>query len=74
VRYVHGGWQSLVDAVQACAVGAGVEIMQGVRAASVEHAGMVRGVLLADGRRLPASAVVTAVDPRGLASLVPAGR
>lgn len=62
VRYLDGGWQTLVDGLAHVAAGHGVVIRTGVRVAAVEH-GTRLAVVLDDGSRLPASSVVLAVDP-----------
>jgi phytoene desaturase len=64
---VRGGVRRLVDAVRDRAVGCGATVRTGARVQSVTHAGgRVDGVVLADGRRLPADIVVSAVDARQL--------
>jgi phytoene dehydrogenase-like protein len=73
VRYLHGGWQSLVDALREVALRAGVEIRAGARARSVEQDGRVRGVALADGA-IPAAAVVLALGPAEASELVSGGQ
>jgi phytoene dehydrogenase-like protein len=70
VMYVDGGWQTLVDAVRHRAEQAGVQIETGVAVASIEHDSQVSAVVTRDGRRLPARAVVAAVEPRALAALL----
>jgi phytoene dehydrogenase-like protein len=71
VMYVDGGWQTLVDAVLRSAQDAGVQIETGVAVARIEHDPQVRAVVLRDGRRLAARAVIAAVEPSALASLLP---
>jgi phytoene dehydrogenase-like protein len=71
VQYVDHGWQTLVDAVAQRAAAAGVRIELGSAAARIEHDGRARAVVMQDGKRWPASAVVAAVAPRVLASLLP---
>ena len=72
VMYVDGGWQSLLDPLLARAEAAGVQLELGVAAERIEHAGnAVRAVVTRDGRRLPARAVVAAVEPALLAALLP---
>ncbi|HMI92512.1 MAG TPA: FAD-dependent oxidoreductase, partial [Polyangiales bacterium] len=72
VMYVDGGWQSLIDAVLARAEAAGVQLDLGVAVERIEHAGSaVRAVVTRDGRRVPARAVVAAVEPAVLAALLP---
>jgi phytoene dehydrogenase-like protein len=72
VMYVDGGFQSLVDAVHARALEAGVQIELGVGVDRIEYAqGSVHAVLTADGRRWPALAVIAAVEPSALARMLP---
>jgi phytoene dehydrogenase-like protein len=70
VLYLDGGWQTLVDGLRAAAQQQGVRFVAGVRVARVEHDGAARGVVLADGRRLDADAVVLAVEPPAAAELL----
>jgi len=64
VLYLDGGWQTIVDGLAGAAVDAGARIEAGTRAEAVEtEGGRVSGVRTADGRRLPAQAVVLAVPP-----------
>jgi len=63
VLYLDGGWQTLVDALGAAAERAGARIVSGARAVRLDHDGAVRAVVLADGTRVKARAVVLAVDP-----------
>ena len=45
VRYIDGGWQTLVDGLRAAAEQAGVSIVSGTRVETVEHQdGRVQGV------------------------------
>jgi phytoene dehydrogenase-like protein len=71
VRYVDGGWQTLVDAVAQRAEAAGVKIELGSGAARIERDHRARAVVTQDGLTLPASAVIAAVPPRALAALLP---
>ena len=72
VMYVDGGWQSMLDALRERALAAGVQLELGVAADRIEHAGgVVNAVVLRDGRRLPAAAVIAAVEPAALASFLP---
>jgi phytoene dehydrogenase-like protein len=74
VKYVDGGWQTLVADLQNKAVAAGVSIMTDCRVESVEHnSGRVAGVRLSDGSFLAAEAVVLAVGPDEASRLVDAG-
>lgn len=70
VYYLHGGWQTLVDGLRAAALAAGVRIETGRRVAGVEHDRTVRAVLLADGTHLPARAVILAVGPDTVRTLL----
>jgi len=70
VLYLDGGWQTLVDGLRRAAEQAGVRIVSGARVASLDHDGAVRGVVLADGARRAAGAVVLAVDPAAALALV----
>ena len=67
VLYLHGGWSSLVEGLADVVRANGGELLTRSTAASVDHDGdVVHGVTLADGRALPAAAVVIAVnDPSG---------
>jgi phytoene dehydrogenase-like protein len=72
VLYLHGGWSSLTDGLEAVVRSHGGVIETGVRVDAVDHDDeTVRGVTLADGRTHRADAVVLAVnDPRRAASLL----
>lgn len=67
VMYLDGGWQPLVDALVAQLQRAQVPIELGTSVQRIER----DAVLLADGRRLKARHVIAAVDPPGLARLMP---
>lgn len=70
VLYVHGGWQSIVEALRARAIEAGAEIRLSARAVSIDG----RRVRLADGSSIdagPGGAVVVAAGPSVAADLVP---
>lgn len=72
VMYLDGGWQTLVDAVTKRAIEAGAQIELGSGAARIEHDGReLQAVLTRDGRRITASAVIAAVEPRVLGTLLP---
>jgi phytoene dehydrogenase-like protein len=85
VRYLDGGWQTLVDGVAAAALVAGaivwaraavsaVSVVSDLSpaTASASRAGVPRlRVRLADGRALEASAVILAAGPHAAASLLP---
>jgi phytoene dehydrogenase-like protein len=71
VLHVHGGWASLVDALQMAATADGVEIMRGTRAVAVHaRAGRVTSVALANGESVPAGAVIIATSPRTVRELL----
>ncbi|WP_434597721.1 phytoene desaturase family protein [Streptomyces sp. A5-4] len=70
VRYVDGGWRSVVDALLGRAAALGVVVRTGARAASVEG-GSTPYVRLADGRGIRARAVVVAgLSPRAAGALL----
>jgi phytoene dehydrogenase-like protein len=73
VRYLDGGWQRLVDALEDRARAAGVEIVSGARVESVAHDTAVRGVVLAGGERREADAVILALGPAEASALVLGG-
>ncbi|MBX3055327.1 MAG: NAD(P)/FAD-dependent oxidoreductase [Anaerolineae bacterium] len=71
VRYLDGGWQTLVDGLRAAAETAGVTIHTGARVMSVhEHPGHAT-IFLADGQTIQATAVILAVDPQTASQLLP---
>ena len=71
VVYLDGGWQTLVDGLQAAAEAAGARIVTGARVTSIEQHGGASLVTLDDGRRLVAGSVILAVGPRAAARLLP---
>lgn len=73
VRYLDGGWQSMVDGLETKAREAGVVLHEGLpaRALEMQPAPVVR---LRDGRGLAADAVVLALGPREASALVEGGR
>ncbi|MFP2924333.1 phytoene desaturase family protein [Pyxidicoccus sp. 3LG] len=82
VRYLDGGWSSLVDALEAAARGAGAKLETSAKVESVflrNHGqgqgygpgAHVRGVRFADGTTLEPDAVVIAGGPADVAALVP---
>jgi phytoene dehydrogenase-like protein len=73
VRYLDGGWQSLVDALEVRAAEAGVELRRGAKVDRVTHDGAARGVELAGGERFPADAVILAGGPGEASALVDGG-
>ena len=70
VLYLDQGWGSLVKRLQSTGEVAGVQFVTGAKVASVEGDGIARGVRLADGRFVEASAVVLAVDPGTASRLI----
>lgn len=74
VLYLHHGWSSLVGALADVVRAGGGELLTGTPVEAVEHDDGVHAVRLADGRTLPATAVVVAVnDPRRAAGLLDGG-
>ena len=75
VRYVDGGWQTIVDGLAQAARDAGVEFVVRSRATKVlHHDAGVAGLALEDGREIVASAVILAVAPDEARELLaPAG-
>lgn len=71
--YIRGGLGRLASALGAAAEGLGVSMRTGADVASIaERQGMVSGVRLVDGSRIPADIVVADVDARHLyADLLP---
>jgi phytoene dehydrogenase-like protein len=71
VRYLHGGWQSIVDALRMRARSAGARIVTGAPISQVVYDSAVRGVRLADGDVVTAPHVVVAATPAVVRDLVP---
>ena len=71
VQYLDGGWQLLVDDLEARARMLGVEILRAAPAAEVLHNGAVSGVRLDGGEIIEARHVVMAVSPAVARRLVP---
>jgi phytoene dehydrogenase-like protein len=71
VRYLDGGWQTLVDGLRQRVEEAGARIESGSRVAAI--AGEEDGVrlTLAGGRQVTATAAVLALSPQAAARLVP---
>ncbi|WP_343392480.1 FAD-dependent oxidoreductase [Candidatus Amarobacter glycogenicus] len=70
VLYVDGGWQSLVDGIEACALAAGAEVLRGCRVEGVTYAAeRATGLRLAGGETVAADAVVLAVPPEAARDL-----
>jgi phytoene dehydrogenase-like protein len=74
VMYLDGGWQALVAELRASALRAGVTILAGQSVRALEHDARVRGVVLADGSRVPAAAVILTGGPREVSELVDGGQ
>lgn len=72
VRYLHGGWQAMVDALAGKAGDAGVEIRTGVRVRAVEETPSLQ-VRLRDDSAIAADAVVLALGPGEASPLVAGG-
>lgn len=71
VKYVDGGWQSLVDSLAQRAEDAGVHVITGARVSRVTTTnGRVTGVALQDGSSIQASHVILTTPPRTSASFV----
>ncbi|MGZ3429227.1 MAG: FAD-dependent oxidoreductase, partial [Polyangia bacterium] len=76
VRYLDGGWQSLVDGLAAAARAARATLVDHAHVtaiADIDAAGR-RAVCLADGRRFDADAVIVCASPQLAASLAPGSR
>jgi phytoene dehydrogenase-like protein len=64
VRYLHGGWGTIVDQLSARVRAHGAELVASSPVAAVLHDGRrVQGVRLDDGSEVAAAGVVLAVDP-----------
>lgn len=70
VRYLDGGWQTLVDDLRQRAVASGAKMVTHARVAAIEISEESHTVRLADGTSYPASAVVLALDPQTASALV----
>ncbi|RAQ98498.1 hypothetical protein A4R35_23350 [Thermogemmatispora tikiterensis] len=71
VRYIDGGWQTLVTGLRRTAEQAGVHLHPGTRVEAVlQNDGRVRGIELSDGRFYEARAVVLATEPADVTRLV----
>jgi len=75
VRYLDGGWQTIVDGLAQVARAAGVQIQRRARVVGLRRdSSGVAAVALADGTNLSTRSVVLAVDPPvARAILAPAG-
>src|SRR6266568_4430154 len=70
VRYLDGGWQTLVDGLRQVAQEAGAKIVTQARVAAIEIAEERHAVRLADGSLYPASAILLTTDPETASALV----
>lgn len=67
VRYVLGGWQTVIDSLQREAVRSGVVIAAGAEAAQIVHEqGTVTGILLSEGTLLRAGSIIAAAGPHAV--------
>lgn len=73
VRYLDGGWQTLVDGLRQIAGASGATIVTRARVAALEISEEGHTVRLADGTASQASAVVLALDPQTASALVANG-
>jgi phytoene dehydrogenase-like protein len=72
VRYLDGGWQTLVDGLRRQVEGAGGRIESGIRVTTISEEMDGVSLWLAGGRRLEAAAAVLAVSPLAAQRLLPA--
>jgi phytoene dehydrogenase-like protein len=73
VRYLDGGWQTLVNGLRQVAQEAEAKIVTHARVAAIEISAERHAVRLADGSLYPAAAVLLAIDPEGASALVAGG-
>lgn len=73
VRYLDGGWETMIGSLADSAKSAGAEIRSGVRVTQVEHDTAARGVRLDGGELVPADAVILALGPDEASALVDGG-
>ncbi|MBO0794870.1 MAG: NAD(P)/FAD-dependent oxidoreductase [Ktedonobacteraceae bacterium] len=73
VRYLDGGWQTLVDGLWQAAQQAGAQMVTHARVAGIEVGEEGHTVRLADGTRHAASAVLLATDPGTASELIANG-
>lgn len=71
VTYVHGGWQTIVDALTEVARDHGAEIRAGARVDRIEQCGLGWRVHRSGEEHIEADAVVLAVAPRVAAKMAP---
>jgi phytoene dehydrogenase-like protein len=69
VRYLDGGWQQIVDALDALAVAAGVSIRRGQEIKSLDARPGMRGVKLEDGSRVRHDILLVCTGPSVAAEL-----
>lgn len=71
VRYVDGGWQTVVDGLRNAAIQAGAAILTGRSAEQIMlRDGAVHGLRLLDGTEIKADAVIAANGPKEVCRLV----
>lgn len=71
VRYVEGGWQTVVDRLSQEAVNAGATILNGYNVSQIiERNGCVHAILLSDDTKLEVSSVIAAIGPEKTCQLV----
>jgi phytoene dehydrogenase-like protein len=73
VLYLDGGWQTLVDGLEAAAIAAGVRVLRSARATSLVGDDCARGVI-ADGERIAAHAVLLATGPTAAQTVIGCAR
>lgn len=71
VRYLDGGWQTLVDGLRHRIEEAGGQIRSGMRVTGITEEPGAVSLALADGRQLEATAVIVATSPRIASRLLP---
>ncbi|MFC5405495.1 phytoene desaturase family protein [Cohnella soli] len=72
VRYLHGGWQTIVEQLRELATRSGATILTGGGVAEVElDEASVRGVTLNDGTSISARQVVSTLPPKETFRIVP---
>jgi phytoene dehydrogenase-like protein len=69
VRYLDGGWQTLVDGLAERAREAGAVLVTGAEVTALERDGRVRGVRLRDGTVWAAPHVISTLSPPATAAL-----
>lgn len=74
VRYLDGGWRSLVAALGDGARKLGVDVRTAARVLAVEPSAVGQRVRLASGEEIDAACVVLALGPADASALVEAGR